>query len=276
MRILFVCLGNICRSPTAHGVFRDIASREAPGLVTQVDSAGTADYHVGEPPDSRSCRVAAQRGYDLSDLRARQVEPEDFERFDILSLSAPDNRNMVLFPEKAAGKYCRLERPFPVYSRGGRDRFDIWFADSPDLVYWGNQQLVLGVEDVPFANDKIGPGAPPVKTPRGWLTTFHAVDRDETRGKNGWEESWKKRYTAGIMLLDLERPWQVIGMSKLPLLEPSAPYETAGGFRNHVIFPGGMILEPDGEVKIYYGAADTVVCLATAGVDDLLALCTQS
>jgi beta-1,4-mannooligosaccharide/beta-1,4-mannosyl-N-acetylglucosamine phosphorylase len=200
---------------------------------------------------------------------------EDFERFDILSLSAPDNRNMVLFPEKAAGKYCRLERPFPVYSRGGRDRFDIWFADSPDLVYWGNQQLVLGVEDVPYANDKIGPGAPPVKTPRGWLTTFHAVDRDETRGKNGWEESWKKRYTAGIMLLDLERPWEVIGMSKLPLLEPSAPYETAGGFRNHVIFPGGMILEPDGEVKIYYGAADTVECLATAHVDDLLALCDE-
>src|SRR5690606_32464015 len=128
------------------------------------------------------------------------------------SLSAPDNRNMVLFPEKIGGKYCRLDRPMPVYSRG-KDRFDVWFSDSPDLRYWGNHRLVLGVEQVPFANDKLGPAAPPVRTPQGWLTTFHAVDRDESRGKNGWEKAWKKRYTAGIMLLDLEEPWKVIGYS---------------------------------------------------------------
>ncbi|MGB8212253.1 MAG: glycoside hydrolase family 130 protein [Anaerolineales bacterium] len=206
-------------------------------------------------------------------VRGGIAKTEDFAHFEILSLSAPDNRNMVLFPERIGGKYCRLERPFPVYSRGGRDRFDIWFGDSPDLVYWGDHQLVLGVEDVPFANDKIGPGAPPVRTAQGWLAVFHAVDRDETRGQNGWEPAWKKRYTAGIMLLDLEQPWRVIGMSKLPLMVPEAPYEVQGGFRNQVIFPGGMILEPGGEVKIYYGAADTVECLATADVNDLLALC---
>jgi len=199
---------------------------------------------------------------------------EDFEHFEIMGMSAPDNRNMVLFPERLDGKYLRLERPFPVYSRG-RDRFDIWFSDSPDLRYWGNTQLVLGVEDVPYSNDKIGPGAPPVKTPRGWLTTFHAVDRDESRGKNGWEDAWKKRYWIGLMLLDLKKPWEVTGMCKLPLLYPEATYEVAGGFRNHVLFPGGMILEDSGEVKLYYGAADTVECLATAHVDDLVSLCTR-
>ena len=198
---------------------------------------------------------------------------EDFHRYRILSLSAPDNRNMVLFPERVAGRYARLERPFPVYGRGGRDRFDIWYGDSPDLAYWGGHELVLGVEHVPFANDKLGPAAPPVRTRRGWLTTFHAVDRDNTRGKNGWEDRWQKRYCAGIMLLDPERPWKVIGLSRGPLLAPEAPYEVDGGFRNHVIFPGGMLLEDSGEVKIYYGAADTVECLATAHVDDLLALC---
>ena len=208
-------------------------------------------------------------------IRGGIAVTDDFHRFDILSMTVPDNRNIVLFPEKVRGKYCRLERPFPVYGRGGKDTFDIWFSDSPDLEYWGNTQLVLGVEDVPFANDKIGPAAPPVKTDKGWLTTFHAVDRDELRGKNGWESTWKKRYSAGIMLLDLDMPWKVIGMSKLPLLAPEAPYEIEGGFRNHAIFPGGMILEPDGEVKIYYGAADTVECLATAQVDDLLALCSS-
>lgn len=209
-------------------------------------------------------------------VRGGVAVTDDFHSFEILSMSAPDNRNMVLFPEKIGGKYIRLERPFPVYSRGGRDRFDIWFSDSPDLAYWGNTQLVLGVEHVPYANDKIGPAAPPVKTRRGWLTTFHAVDRNDSRGKNGWEPAWQKRYTAGIMLLDLQDPSKVIGMSKEPLIAPEAPYETDGGFRNNVIFPGGMILEEDtGEVKIYYGAADTVECLATADVDDLLALCTE-
>jgi beta-1,4-mannooligosaccharide/beta-1,4-mannosyl-N-acetylglucosamine phosphorylase len=133
---------------------------------------------------------------------------------------------------------------------------------------------VLGVEDVPFATNKIGPGAPPVWTPRGWLTTFHAVDRDDAhKVKNGWEASWTKRYYAGIMLLDLEDPSRVVGMSKAPLIAPTAAYERSGGFRNDVIFPGGMILEDSGEVKIYYGAADTVECLATAHVDDLIGLC---
>ena len=198
----------------------------------------------------------------------------DFAHFEVLSLSLPDNRNMVLFPERIGGRYARLERPFPVYGRGGVDRFDIWYGESPDLRFWGNHRLVLGVEDVPFANYKLGPGAPPVRTSAGWLTLFHAVDRDPRRGKNGWEDAWQKRYTAGIMLLDLEDPSKVVGMSKLPLLAPEAPYETAGGFRNHTVFPGGMILEDSGEVKIYYGAADTVECLATADVGELIALCT--
>lgn len=205
-------------------------------------------------------------------VRGGIATTEDFDKFDVLTMTAPDNRNMVLFPEKVNGNYVRLERPFPVYSRG-RDRFDIWSSSSPDLKYWGNTKLVMGVEHVPFANDKIGPAAPPIKTDKGWLATFHAVDIDQNRGKNGWEKCWKKRYTAGIMLLDLNEPWKVIGMSKDPLIAPDAPYESDGGFRNDVIFPGGMILEDSGEVKIYYGAADTVEALVTADVNDLINAC---
>ncbi len=206
-------------------------------------------------------------------IRGGIASTQDFNTFKMISMTVPDNRNMVLFPEKIKGNYVRLERPFTVYGRGGVDRFDIWMSESPDLVYWGNSELVLGVEQVPFANDKIGPAAPPIKTAKGWLTTFHAVDIDPKRGKHGWEESWKKRYTAGIMLLDLDDPRRIIGMYREPLIAPEAPYEVDGGFRNHVIFPGGMVLEDTGEVKIYYGAADTVECLATAHVDDLLQLC---
>lgn len=200
---------------------------------------------------------------------------EDFKELKILSLSTPDNRNMVLFPEKINGSYVRLERPMPVYSRG-KDRFDIWMSKSPDLKYWGESELVLGVEQVPFANDKIGPAAPPVKTRYGWLTTFHAVERDETRGKHGWEPRWTKIYYAGVMLLDLYNPAKVLGICKTPLIAPELPHETDEGFRTDVIFPGGMILEDNGEVKIYYGASDTVECLATADAEALAMLCLNS
>lgn len=199
---------------------------------------------------------------------------EDLRSWRLISATVPDNRNLVLFPEKIGGEFVRLERPMPVYSRG-RDRFDIWISRSPDLVYWGRSELVLGVEQVPFANDKIGPTSAPIRTEKGWLTLIHAVDRDESRGKNGWEPKWAKRYTAGVMLLDLEDPSKVIGMSRAPLIAPELPVETDEGFRQNVIFPCGTVLEDDGEVKIYYGASDTCVCLATAHVNDLLALCEE-
>ena len=198
---------------------------------------------------------------------------EDLRSYSVVSASVPENRNMVLFPEKIDGEFVRLERPMPVYSRG-RDRFDIWLSRSPDLVYWGRSALVLGVEDVPWANDKIGPTASPIKTEAGWLTLFHAVDRDESRGKNGWEKKWAKRYTAGLMLLDLHDPSRVLSVYREPLIAPELPIETDEGFRENVIFPCGMLLEDTGEVKIYYGASDTCVCLATAQLDDLLALVT--
>jgi len=83
-RVLFVCLGNICRSPTAEGVLRGIAAREFAGVPLYVDSAGTADYHVGEPPDRRTVAAARRRGYDLASLRARRIARSDFESFDYI------------------------------------------------------------------------------------------------------------------------------------------------------------------------------------------------
>lgn len=108
---------------------------------------------------------------------------------------------------------------------------------------------MLGVEDVLFANDQLGPAAAPVLTERGWLVVFPAVDRDDPA---------------------------LIGMAKEPLIAPEAPYEVAGGFRDHVVFPCGLVAEPDGEAKIWYGAGDAVIALATCHVDELLALCTRA
>ncbi|MCK4283573.1 MAG: glycosidase, partial [Candidatus Brocadiae bacterium] len=139
-------------------------------------------------------------------IRGGVAVTDEFEQFETLSLSAPDNRNMVLFPEKKDGMFMRLERPFPIYGRGAPEAFDIWFSRSPDCRYWGDTELVLGSEQVPFCNCKIGPAAPPVRTEKGWLTVFHAVDKDENRPLPSWHGGWIKRYTAGIMLLDLEEP----------------------------------------------------------------------
>ena len=206
-------------------------------------------------------------------LRGGIAVSEDLRHFEVLSLTVPDNRNMVLFPEKIGGMFMRLERPMPVYSRGKKDRFDIWLSESPDLVYWGRSRLVLGVEDFPFANDKIGPGAPPIRTREGWLAVLHTVDIDPGRGKNGWEDRWIKRYCAAVALLDAEEPWKVIGCGKTPLLVPETDYEIRDGFRTNVVFPTGAVQLNGGIIRIYYGAADTVVAVAEAKEEDLIALC---
>lgn len=202
------------------------------------------------------------------------VTTEDFHDFQTVFKMTPDNRDVVLFPERIGGNLLRLERPFTMFGHGQQEVFDIWTSESPDWAFWGKPQVVLDVEHVPYANLRIGPGTPPLKTERGWLLLFHAVDDDLDRPLNGWEP-WSKRYTAGVMLLDLDDPRRVIGLSRQPLLAPEAPYEREG-YRGSVIFPCGWVLEDDGEVKIYYGAADTVQCLATAHLDDLLNLCQRT
>jgi protein-tyrosine phosphatase len=134
MKVLFVCLGNVCRSPTAEGVLRAIAARDYPALKLEIDSAGTADYHVGEPPDRRTVTAAMRRGYDLSGLRARQVQPEDFTRFDYVlamdraNLAELESRRVVgsatmlgLFMSFAPGD-GNEEVPDPYY--GGVEDFE--------------------------------------------------------------------------------------------------------------------------------------------------------
>ncbi len=129
MRILFVCLGNICRSPTAEAVVRSIAALEAPELDLELDSAGTAGYHIGNAPDPRMCAAAARRGYSLEALRARVVEPRDFERFDLIL--AMDRENLAALHRQA---------PEPVR---GRVRLFLEFApeaepqEVPDPYYGG-------------------------------------------------------------------------------------------------------------------------------------------
>lgn len=122
VKVLFVCTGNICRSPTAEGVFRHMVAEAGLSHLIQADSAGTHDYHVGEPPDRRSAAHAARRGYDLSDLRARQVTAADFQHFD--HIMAMDS-----------GHLSHLRRMVPDRA----DRVNLFLSYAPEL----------GLEDVP-------------------------------------------------------------------------------------------------------------------------------
>jgi protein-tyrosine phosphatase len=133
MRILFVCLGNICRSPTAEAVFRHKLAQAGLTQQVQVDSAGTGDWHVGKAPDSRTVRAARLRGYDLAPLRGRQVSVEDLQRFDlILAMDLNNLRHLQAMPCRSTGAEVDLflrryglatdEVPDPYY--GGEDGFE--------------------------------------------------------------------------------------------------------------------------------------------------------
>jgi protein-tyrosine phosphatase len=113
-RVLFVCLGNICRSPTAEGVLRQLAAQEAPGLELEIDSAGTADYHIGTAPDPRSLRAALRRGIDISGLRARQVSKNDFAHFDLIL--AMDRNNLIELEAMKPGNSRATLRLFLDYT----------------------------------------------------------------------------------------------------------------------------------------------------------------
>ena len=136
--------------------------------------------------------------------------------------------------------------------------------------------MCLRADAVPFCNAKNGPAGQVIKTPKGWLSLFHAAHEDPDTEYATWrQENWHKLYCVGIMMLDLNDPSKIIGISKEPLMVPEAPYDyETDGFRSYTLFPTATLLEKDRKtVRIYYGACDTVLGLATAKLDDLLALC---
>lgn len=126
-KVLFVCLGNICRSPTAEGVLRHLAAKEAPDVALEIDSAGTADYHIGAPPDPRSQRAARRRGIDISALRGRQVAAQDFDRFDLIL--AMDRSNLRELRALRPGNSRAAVKLFLEYAP------DLGLQDVPDPYY---------------------------------------------------------------------------------------------------------------------------------------------
>lgn len=186
------------------------------------------------------------------------MESSDLKNFMWMGfISETDNRNGVLFPEKINGLYCRLDRP-----NTSDGRAYMWLSYSPDLLYWGKSKAVALTQDE-WGWKKNGPGAVPIKTDEGWLIIYHAVNV---------QCAAQYVYHLGVMLLDIKDPSKVIARAKAPILSPMTNYEISG-LSYAVVFTCGAVVEPDGEVKIYYGGADTVQCLATTRIEDLIDAC---
>jgi predicted GH43/DUF377 family glycosyl hydrolase len=184
---------------------------------------------------------------------ALSVTPDfvDFRRLGIIF--APANRDVTIFPERINGRYWCYHRPSGGHMGGAA----MWVADSNDLLHWGTHQWLCAGRPGKWDVRKVGGGAVPIKTSKGWLSIYHGVDDQE-------------RYSLGLLLADLDNPGNILARSAEPILKPETPYETEGFF-GQVVFTCGAITEPDGRVVIYYGAGDDCIAAAETSIDELLA-----
>ncbi len=190
--------------------------------------------------------------YSMKGVRVSLASTRNFIQWERYGVVLPDmeNKDAVLFPEKISGRYVMLHRPMdPPRS--------IWIAYSNDLVKWGDFKKVMAPIEGRWDGIGIGSASPPVRTEKGWLLIYHGIDKDGV-------------YRLGAALLDLEDPSRVIGRYPEPILEPEEDYELRGEVRE-VVFGCG-ICEVEDKYFIYYGAADKVICGATAEKRELLSL----
>lgn len=162
------------------------------------------------------------------------------------------NKDCALFEEMIGGKYFALHRPSSPEIGGNY----IWLAESEDLDHWGKHRCLARTRPGMWDSQRIGAGAPPIRTERGWLEIYHGADASN-------------RYCLGALLLDAEEPWKVLARSHEPIMEPIAAYEKVGFFGN-VVFTNGHLVDGD-ELTVYYGASDSVICAARFSIRAILA-----
>ena len=221
----------------------------------EYEEFGVEDLRINPVEDEYLLTYSAYSRHGVRIALARTMDFESIER--VALITQADLRNVVIFPEKIHGRYVRLDRPHSEISP-----WSIWISYSPDLVHWGDSKVIM--KPVPYHWDemKIGPGAPPFKTKKGWLSIYHGV----------FETMAGAVYRLGVALHELEDPAKVIGVSDEWILQPEDSWEVSG-YVSNVVFSCGAVPEDDGKVKIYWGGADTVMCVGTAHVDELVELC---
>jgi len=163
----------------------------------------------------------------------------------------PHNKDCALFEEKINGKYYALHRPSSKEIGGNY----IWLAESPDGLHWGNHQCIIKTRAGLWDNARVGAGAAPIKTERGWLEIYHGANTEH-------------QYCLGAFLMDPDDPFKVTGRTVEPIMMPVEPYELSGFF-GFVVFTNGHIVNGD-ELIMYYGAADEFVCGAKFSIKEIL------
>jgi len=218
------------------------------------------EYGIEDP---RICAIGDEyyitySAYSRFGVRIGLAKTSDFTTIERISLiSQPDMRNIVIFPDTFNGRYARLDRPHSEIKP-----WAMWLSWSPDLVHWGDSEPVIGPVAYHWDEMKIGPGATPIKTADGWLNIYHGV----------FPTMDGAVYRLGVALHDLTNPTTVLGVADEWILSPEDPWELTGYVHN-VVFTCGAVAEDDGTVKIYWGGADSVMCVGTAKIADLVALC---
>ena len=202
-------------------------------------------------------RYIVYTGYGVGGPMVCLASTQDFETFDRHGvLQTPEDKDAALFPRMFDGRWALIHRP--ASSALGSH---MWLSWSPDLRHWGDASIVMHSRRGRWWDaNKIGLGPPPLETDRGWLICYHGV-RVTASGS---------LYRLGLAMLDLENPSRVIMRGDEWVFGPDAPYERAGDVPD-VVFPCGWLLEDDGDtLRMYYGAADSTVCLVTASLSDLI------
>lgn len=196
--------------------------------------------------------------YSKHGVRIGLAKTKDFKTVErIAFITQADYRNTVIFPEKINGSYVKLDRPHSDISP-----WAIWISFSPDLIHWGRSELVIKPVTYHWDEMKIGPGAPPIRTDKGWLSIYHGV----------FPTMDGSVYRLGVALHKLDDPATVIGVSDRWILTPEDPWELVGYVHN-VVFTCAAVPEDDGTLKLYWGGADKVMCAGTANIDELVELC---
>ncbi len=186
--------------------------------------------------------------------RIALAKTNDYVNYERLGfVSEPGNKDGVLFPRKINGLYVRLDRPI------GLDRGSIWISYSPDLLNWGKSEVVMTPRYGYWDDYRIGASVPPIETEEGWLEIYHGV-KMTTSGPI---------YRIGVVLLDLDDPSRVIKRGSMPILSPRTKYERIGDIPN-VCFACGAVVDDNGNIKVYYGAADTSICVAESTMKQIL------
>jgi beta-1,2-mannobiose phosphorylase / 1,2-beta-oligomannan phosphorylase len=216
---------------------------------TELETFGIEDPRITQIGDTYYIMFSAVSPVGVGEELVSTKDFKTIERHGMIF--APENKDVAIFPEKINGKYYALHRPVPKACGAP----EVWIAESENLIHWGNHKHLLGLREGYWDSGRIGGGAVPFKTEKGWLEIYHAADK-------------KHRYCLGAVLLDLNDPTKVIARTDQPILAPEADYEVEGFFGN-VVFSCGVLVDGD-IVKVYYGVADTSMACAELSLNEIM------